>query len=302
MLCAAVVIFVTQTRCVQGWGGRTHRWVAFQALRRCGAELGLTGDGEATEDSGAAWRLVARGAQAADGHGPGAIPTIGHILHPAGEGRPEHGKAPDVIEVLTDRIAERGRDPRGRLFDLGRLCHIAADLCQPQHTAGRETNPDEDRQHHHFERMADRMIDGLAPGAGDPATSDLDHFAGMATLTGLERKDDDDPLGPREAGLVIALTSHRDYSRMTAAYREKREDILRVVARRQVLASIDATVALWREARRRQREEERSWGALELAPWLLLWVGVMLLPRKDEDEEDPRSDEDIYREMWSDWK
>jgi len=58
-----------------------------------------------------------------------------------------------------------------RSYELGRLAHIVSDLCQPQHTDGRQVNPREGRQHQWYESYVDRGLEREFDFSGCPSSA-----------------------------------------------------------------------------------------------------------------------------------
>ncbi|MBI2388933.1 MAG: hypothetical protein HYV09_04880, partial [Deltaproteobacteria bacterium] len=67
-------------------------------------------------------------------------------------------------------------------FELGRLCHIAADLSQPLHTDGGPGRPFEDRYHARYEKEVERLLDEFGPVTARSAAPPADVRSALEAL------------------------------------------------------------------------------------------------------------------------
>lgn len=129
---------------VWAWSASCHRLVVAEAWRAMGRREAVPA-------------ALLAGAVAPDRQGRhGAIPIQGHVWDPM----TRRGLGPVVVAELWDRLrlgsdeTKELADP-ALLFEMGRLSHVAADLCQPMHAGHHEG---EKRWHARWERSLDRRL------------------------------------------------------------------------------------------------------------------------------------------------
>jgi hypothetical protein len=158
------------------WSARTHRWIAARSAELAPGPVGriaLT-NRESLLD----------GATAPDRRGRGHIPPQAHVWHvEAAGGGPHFGEAPRKAAAMIWRLG-RESPPAGPelAFELGRLCHIAADLSQPLHTDGGRRRPFEDRYHARYERDVERLLDDFGPVTARPEGPPIDVRSALESL------------------------------------------------------------------------------------------------------------------------
>jgi hypothetical protein len=121
------------------WAWGVHRQIALRAMEILGKELPLP---------------------PADARGKGHLPPTDHIYHVTADRRGWHrGGAPRKVQEILWRLSAEVLTDREFVFELGRICHLMADLCQPLHTDGSAREPLARQVHPRYEKEADR--DGL---------------------------------------------------------------------------------------------------------------------------------------------
>jgi hypothetical protein len=145
------------------------------------------------------------------------------------------------------------------VFELGRLCHLVADLCQPLHADGGPDHPTEKRVHPRYERDVDRRLVELMVRA-DRSKLPVE-FPGL-DLRGWSRTLE-----------RIALRSREQYEVVLGAYDRGKglQDLEELTAQRLRVAVV-ATVALWRWTLERRADGVR--GRESAQPWA--WLAVIL--------------------------
>gem|GEM_PF-692881 len=134
----------------QAWGGRIHRFIAYQALKSVWRELPVS--------PRQAWAILQDASVAPDLKGPGRLPPSAHVYHPPGLTHTSlRGQAPNRVQSLVWKLTGGEPSDREFVYELGRLSHLVGDLAQPLHTDGGAKHPREKRVHARYERDVDRL-------------------------------------------------------------------------------------------------------------------------------------------------
>jgi hypothetical protein len=204
-----------------------------------------------------------RAAVAPDARGPGHLPPQDHVFHVTLDRRGRRfGGAPRRVQELAWKLMSEDLPDDQVVFELGRLCHLVADLCQPLHADGQQRNPEEPRIHPRYEQDADRD-------------------RSLATVAPLLRAPGEGPAGGWETHMEgLARAAALDYDAVCDAYqRGVGYAALGGVTRRGVERAVGETVALWRAIlarrgrERRLRRDAARWAYLAV-PLVLLWYAV----------------------------
>jgi len=247
----------------EAWAWSVHRLVAFRAMQAMGAELPLPAE--------RAWPVLWRAAVAPDAAGPGQLPPIDHVFHVTRDRRARPmGNAPRRIQELTWRLMSEELPDDQVVFELGRICHLVADLSQPLHADGKARNPDCGRVHPLFEKDADADRELASVAAVAPTTG--------TTATGWESRME-----------ALAGESSRDFDAVCAAYAPGHPGYaaVRDVTRRRVACAQGQTLAIWRAilaqrgAAARRRREAASWAYVSV-PLVLLWFLIRGRVKREE--------------------
>jgi hypothetical protein len=178
-----------------GWGWSVHRLIAFRAMQALAGERLLAPE--------RAWPVLWKSVVAPDDRkARGYMPAEDHVFHvtPEAGGR-RFGRAPRRAQEIAWRLTSEALDDEETLHELGRLCHLVADLCQPLHADGKRRNPREREVHAPYERDADRdaRLGEVRGGAVSPP----------------------EPSSVEERMEALARASVRDYDAICAAYLDR---------------------------------------------------------------------------------
>ncbi len=252
-LCLAAFSLAVAPPRALAWSAPTHRLIAARAAERLGGPLGRL--------LLAHRRELLAGAVAPDTRGPGAIPAADHVYHPD-DPAPLPG-APARAASMMWALANGGPvTPAALAFELGRVCHLVADLAQPLHTAGGAAHPREKTYHSRFERDVVPSAAALQPPSCPfaPATLGVEPF--------LRR---------------LATDSHRLYEPIEAAYLGGGGfPAVEGLALGQVLEAMTATIGVWRAypSDSLAAPPSSAWGVAGRYTAVLLGYLALLRPRR----------------------
>ena len=262
-----ILLWLAAAAPASGWAWSVHRLVAFRAMQAVGSDLPLP--------PARAWPVLWRAAVAPDAQGPGRLPPQDHVFHvPSSPRAKPFGNGPRRIQELTWRLMSEDLPDDQVVFELGRLCHLVADLAQPLHTDGKSRNPDEGRIHPKYESDADADRElGAVAGPPPPPPQPPVWAAGEGDTNGWESRME-----------ALARESWRDYDAICGAYAPSSAGQVpgypaaRAITRLRVEKALAQTVLLWRAilARRgranRLRREAGTWAFLAVPLVLLFFV------------------------------
>ncbi|MBI3890011.1 MAG: zinc dependent phospholipase C family protein [Candidatus Wallbacteria bacterium] len=234
-----LLLATAQPTAARGWSAVTHRAIAARAAERLGGELGrLLLDRRAA---------LLDGAVAPDRRGRGHIPSQDHVWHALASADGTHfGNGPGRAASMLWMLANRGApSPADAAFELGRVCHVVADLNQPLHTDGGREHPYESRYHSRYEKDVERLWDALESAAtGTAPSAEPGESVGRVESNAPADTACSSPASFLEGR---AIRAHAGYLAVEAAYLGGGGLVdIEELTRKQLEASVAATVALWR--------------------------------------------------------